>query len=61
MRTIQVSGTNLFAVAAAELGDATQWYRIAAINGLTDPMLYGVTTLLLPEMDSTLGGGVPTQ
>ena len=61
MRTIQVSGTNLFAVAAAELGDATQWYRIAAINRLSDPMVYGVTSLLLPNVDNTLGGGVPSQ
>lgn len=59
MRTIVVAGTNLFAVAAAELGDATQWYRIAALNGLDDPMIFGLTTLQLPDYDPTTSGGLP--
>lgn len=61
MRTIQVTGSNLFAIAASELGDATQWYRIAMINRLSDPLIFGITTLLIPPVDTTLGGGVPTQ
>ena len=60
MRTLVVAGTNLFAVAAAELGDATQWYRIAALNRLNDPMVFGLTTLQLPDYDSTASGGLPS-
>ena len=43
MKTITVAGGNLFAIALAELGDATQWDRIAKLNGLTDPMIEGLT------------------
>lgn len=48
MRKVTVVGGTLFRVAADELGDATQWVRIAALNGLKDPMLSGVVTLRLP-------------
>ncbi len=48
MRTITVAGGNLFRIAAAELGDATQWTRIARLNRIRDPMLSGVVTLRLP-------------
>lgn len=59
MRTIVVAGTDLFSVAAQELGDATQWFRIAALNNLTDPMLYGLTTLQIPSPDVTATDGLP--
>lgn len=52
MRTITVAGGNLFRIAAEELGDATQWIRIARLNGLSDPMLKGVVTLRLPARES---------
>ena len=61
MPMIRVGNTTLFHVAAAELGDATQWNRIAALNGLSDPMLYGVVTLLLPPYDLSATGGLPGQ
>ena len=62
MKTITVSGGNLFAIAAAQLGDATQWIRIALQNGLTDPMLpAGLTTLIIPNVDASQTGGVPPQ
>ena len=48
MQTITVVGGNLFAIAARFLGDATQWIRIAQLNGLSDPMLQGVVTLRIP-------------
>ena len=51
MRTVTVAGGTLFRVAADELGDATQWVRIAALNGLNDPMLSGVVTLKLPPRE----------
>ena len=61
MQTIQVAGGDLFRIAAAYLGDATQWVRIAQLNGLSDPMLRGVTTLRIPDIDRTAGGGVAAQ
>ncbi len=57
MKTIIVAGGNLFALAAKYLNDATQWNRIAAANGLTDPVLTGVTTLLIPAVNANAGGG----
>jgi hypothetical protein len=61
MRTIVVVGGNLFQIAAAELGDATQWVRIACLNGLSDPMLRGIVTLLIPQSDASAGGGIAVQ
>jgi hypothetical protein len=58
MRTIVVAGGNLFAIAARELGDATQWVRIARLNGLSDPFISGVMTLKLPSVDARASGGV---
>ncbi len=57
MKTIMVAGGNLFALAAKYLNDATQWNRIAAANGLTDPVLNGVTTLVIPAVNASAGGG----
>ena len=56
-RKITVVGGNLFRLAAEQLGDATQWNRIAAINGLVDPFLQGLTTLTLPAPDASAGNG----
>jgi hypothetical protein len=61
MRSVTVAGGNLFRIAAEQLGDATQWIRIAQLNGLSDPMLSGVVTLLIPDMDAHAGGGVVRQ
>ena len=61
MRTLLVAGGNLFQIAAQQLGDATQWIRIAQLNQLSDPMLTGVVTLAIPDVDSTAGGGVAAQ
>jgi nucleoid-associated protein YgaU len=61
MQTITVAGGNLFQIAAAQLGDATQWIRIARLNGLSDPVLVGVVTLRLPDQDPSAGGGVVVQ
>ena len=54
--TITVSNTTLFHVAAATLGDATAWNRIAILNGLSDPSVVGTVTLLLP-VDATNATG----
>lgn len=60
-RPLTVAGGDLFRVAAEHLGDATQWVRIAQLNGLSDPLLVGVVTLLLPDPDPGAGGGVARQ
>jgi nucleoid-associated protein YgaU len=57
MKTRTVSGTTLYRVALEEYGDATQWNRIAAANGLLDPMITGLTTLTIPSPDPTGGNG----
>ncbi len=61
MKTITVVGDNLFRIAAWQLADATQWIRIAELNRLSDPMLVGVTTLLIPDVDPGAGGGIAAQ
>ncbi len=61
MQTLTTAGGNLFAIAAAQLGDATQWIRIAALNNLSDPMLQGVVTLALPDVAPNAGGGIASQ
>ena len=61
MQTITVAGGNLFALAAQYLGDATQWLRIAQANGLSDPMLQGLVTLVIPDVDPSAGGGIAIQ
>lgn len=61
MRTLTTAGGNLFRIAAEQLGDATQWVRIAELNGLTDPVLTGLTTLRIPDFNSAAGGGIAQQ
>jgi hypothetical protein len=61
MKTLTIAGGNLFSIAAAQLGDATQWIRIAQLNDLADPMLSSVNTLQIPDVDPNAGGGVAAQ
>ncbi len=61
MRTVTVAGGTLFRVALDWLGDATQWVLVAQLNGLTDPVLSGLTTLRLPSVDPNAGGGIVRQ
>jgi len=61
MRTLTVTSGNLFRIAAEQLGDATQWIRIAQLNDLGDPMLSGLMTLRIPDTDPNAGGGIATQ
>lgn len=51
---VPVNGGSLFAIALQYLDDALQWTRIAALNGLKDPILPpGVAfTLLIPPKDA---------
>lgn len=57
MNTIAIAGGNLFALAAQYLGDASQWNRIAQLNGLTDFLIIGTTTLVIPPVDANAGNG----
>lgn len=61
--TLTTIGGDLFALALATYGDATQWWRLAeATPGLTDPMLAGQVQIVAPPIDSTLAGlGLPPQ
>lgn len=61
MNKITIAGGNLFQLAAQKLDDATQWLRIAQLNGLIDPMLSGVLTLQIPPVDPSAGGGIAGQ
>ena len=61
MRTITVVGGSLFRIAADELGDATQWIRIAQLNRISDPVLCGLVTLMLPDPNPNAGGGIADQ
>jgi len=57
LKTVTVPGGTLFAVAADELGDATQWTRIARLNGLSDPYLASSATLKIPPVDQNYDDG----
>lgn len=46
--TLQVAGTTLQQIAAQQYGDATLWPVLAAANSLTDPVISGVQTLIIP-------------
>jgi hypothetical protein len=61
MKAVTVAGGNLFRIAATELADATQWIRIAQLNNISDPMLIGVVTLMIPDIDPAAGGGIAAQ
>jgi hypothetical protein len=41
------------------MNDWGQWYRIARLNRLSDPMITGTMTLLIPDPDPSTTGGVP--
>lgn len=58
LRKVRVSGVNLFQLAATYLHDATQWYRIAQLNGLSDPWIIGIVELQIPTPSSTSNGGI---
>lgn len=55
-RTVTVAGANLMQLAAQYLGDATQWNRIAQLNGLFDFIVAGVVTLKIPNPGVSNGG-----
>lgn len=52
--------TTLFHIAAGELGDALQWWRIAQVNGLEDPWVAADLELKIPPPSTVNQGGVPS-
>ena len=61
MRSITVTGGSLFRISAEQLGDATQWIRIAQLNQILDPNVGTLTTLIIPDRDVNGGGGIASQ
>ena len=56
--SLNIAAANLFALAAEYLGDATQWNRIADLNGFTDFLVSGLTApILIPPYDANAGNG----
>lgn len=47
-KTITVGGGDLYTIAAQHYGDASRWTEIAAANKLTDPVLTGINTIIIP-------------
>jgi hypothetical protein len=64
MKTVDVTGGDLFHLALKYLGDASQWNRIVQVNRTTaggppmDPFLLGITTLKIPPINPAATGGV---
>ncbi len=56
-KRVTQAGGNLFALAAQEYGDPLAWTVIAKANGLSDPHLTGINTLIIPPKPTT-GSGV---
>lgn len=54
---VTVNNTTLFHVAALYMGDATLWTRIAAANGLDDPIIAGTVQLVVPAPPVAGRGG----
>jgi hypothetical protein len=55
-RTVTVAGGNLFDIASQQYGDASSWTGIAKANGLSDPVVTGVRSLVVPTTPDTAGG-----
>lgn len=55
-RKITVSNTTLYAVAASEYGNASNWTEIARANNLTDPKITGIVTLVIPKISNSSNG-----
>jgi nucleoid-associated protein YgaU len=54
------NGDLLQPIAAKYLGDATLWPYIAFSNGLSDAKIQGMGVLLIPDVPTTLTGGILT-
>lgn len=55
--TVTVQDTSLYALAAKYYGSADQWVIIADANGIIEPQITKVTTLIIPDWDGVDRGG----
>jgi len=53
VKSVTLSGGNLYQVAADNYGDARYWDSLATVNNLTDPQLTGINTIVVPTTPST--------
>lgn len=53
---VTLAGGDLYRMARDAYGDAAEWATIARVNGLTDPVIEGVTTLLVPPLSGDTQG-----
>jgi len=56
VKTITVTGGNLFDLASKHYGDASGWTSIAKANNLSDPEITGINTLIIPQNNSDSSG-----
>lgn len=56
--TLTTGTDDLYHLAAAAYGDARSWTRIAQANQLTDPMISGISQLVIPPADAVPATGV---
>lgn len=49
-------GADLYAMATTAYGTPSEWVTIAAANGLSDPIVQGIQTLLIPPTPLKTGG-----
>ncbi len=59
--TVTAADIDLFHLAAREYGDATQAYRVAAANGLSDFSITGLAQVLMPDGEAVPTDGLPPQ
>lgn len=53
---VTAAGASLYDVAAQQYGDPNSWTAIAKANGLSDPEVSGINTLIVPTEPDTAGG-----
>ena len=53
---VTLAGGDLYRMAEQAYGDASEWATIAAANGMTDPVLSGLTTVLVPPVSADTQG-----
>ena len=61
VRSITLTGGNLFEIAAIQLGSALQWINIARVNKLSDPMLSGQNVIIIPPISPAFADGIGPQ
>ena len=52
VKTITLSGGNLYQIASDQYGDATLWESLATVNGIDDPQLTGINSIQVPTTPS---------